>query len=737
MLQRRDIELQVAWSADEADDPGAGRLAGELGLLAGDDSLLLCVLGESYGVPVELLPPGLERGFPHLVPYQGSSRTELLSRHALAAAETGRMIFVLRVDPPGAATSPSPRADALMRTVRASHAIVLESERVDRAVPTPAARAGNGHQPGTNTDDFGEDVLTALWQAVLEREAGLPAAAEAGQVDENVQFTVYRPRAVRPQHWYDMLVFAHLAERRPDARADELDPLVRVRAEAAQILGAQLPGYDDPRSDSRHAVPREGEITLLPLVPGVRFNPERRTFRWEEEVHREQFRLQASAELAGRTARGRLSVYLGAIILAEVDLAFRAESDAALPTAQVGEPAEQARPYRKIFASYSHADAEIVRQFELLAGSFGDEYLRDVVRLRAGSDWDSELLKLIEQADIFQLFWSSNSMRSEQVQREWQHALSLSRPNFVRPTYWEDPLPSSEQPPLPPDSLRRLHFHRIAALPAARTRTITGPPEPAMQPYSPPTRPAAEPLLAAKSARPGSTTPASAAPAMTAPGSPGAPAKRGRFRARTLIAPLAVLVLGAGTVTTVLTANQSQQNGSTNEPTASVSQAPEPTTSGRPSAGQSGTPSGSPSRPAALYSMRVTGGTLVSGPKESHPGGAGATYRVAAGARLTAVLRFTNSRAVTSRIDVRAEVSCQGANGKTVDGGASETTVSVTGDQASKRGRVPTTVVTSPALAAPTGCASPLGSRPNGTVVVTAGEPGGQPTTISASLVIG
>ena len=160
--------------------------------------------------------------------------------------------------------------------------------------------------------------------------------------------------------------------------------------------------------------------------------------------------------------RGRLRVYLGMIILAEVDLALRV--DAAAPPATVpGPPAapDHARPYRKIFASYSHADLEVVRQFELMAQALGDDYLRDLARLRAGDDWDEELLRLIDEADVFQLFWSYNSMRSPHVRREWEYAQSLARPHFIRPTYWEEPLPSSDQPPLPPDSLRRLHFSRL------------------------------------------------------------------------------------------------------------------------------------------------------------------------------------------------------------------------------------------------------------------------------------
>jgi hypothetical protein len=70
---------------------------------------------------------------------------------------------------------------------------------------------------------------------------------------------------------------------------------------------------------------------------------------------------------------------------------------------------------------------------------------------------------MIEQADIFQLFWSSNSMLSPFVRQEWEHALRLNRPHFIRPTYWEEPMPMAPEKDLPPEALRRLHFQRIFA----------------------------------------------------------------------------------------------------------------------------------------------------------------------------------------------------------------------------------------------------------------------------------
>ncbi len=68
-------------------------------------------------------------------------------------------------------------------------------------------------------------------------------------------------------------------------------------------------------------------------------------------------------------------------------------------------------------------------------------------------------MQMIRDADVFQLFWSSNSMRSESVRREYEYAISLGRERFICPTYWESPMPQAEG--LPPAELERLHFQRL------------------------------------------------------------------------------------------------------------------------------------------------------------------------------------------------------------------------------------------------------------------------------------
>ncbi len=82
------------------------------------------------------------------------------------------------------------------------------------------------------------------------------------------------------------------------------------------------------------------------------------------------------------------------------------------------------------------------------------DYLRDVHTLKSGQDWDDQLLTLIENADIFQLFWSGTAADSPYVRKEWEHALGLGRDEtaFIRPVYWETPMPGV------PDELDHIHF---------------------------------------------------------------------------------------------------------------------------------------------------------------------------------------------------------------------------------------------------------------------------------------
>jgi serine/threonine protein kinase len=290
-------------------------------------------------------------------------------------------------------------------------------------------------------------------------------------IDDDVKFTVFRPRAMVPAKWTSWLFFAH----RGPVSEDEVDPVAEVQRQADAILGPQIKSYADTTQESSASLPRHSTVTVVPSVEGLEFNPPQREIVWLEQVHREEFRALASARSLGNTLRGTFTVYRGLCILAQINVSV-----------QIGEPApesqvsvrESSRAYRNIFVSYSRRDWKVVEHFEAMIAALGDRYLRDLKDLRAGEKWSDGLEAMIREADVFQLFWSSNSMHSEYVRREWEFALSLARPNFVRPTYWEEPIPGDPSSDLPPPSLRTLHFQRLPLVDTVAAAAFLPPPPP-------------------------------------------------------------------------------------------------------------------------------------------------------------------------------------------------------------------------------------------------------------------
>ena len=145
-----------------------------------------------------------------------------------------------------------------------------------------------------------------------------PSAAEAASadsshavVDEAVQCTVFRPRQLVPNEWQPLLAFAHLASADSDAE---------VRRQVEAVLKHSITEYRQVVQDAQDAVARDEALRFVPLVPGVEFEPTERRFSWRGNVHLEMFLVRALPQMLGRTARGRLSVNLGTLAVAELPL---------------------------------------------------------------------------------------------------------------------------------------------------------------------------------------------------------------------------------------------------------------------------------------------------------------------------------------------------------------------------------------------------------------------------------
>ncbi|MCC6803274.1 MAG: HEAT repeat domain-containing protein [Anaerolineae bacterium] len=270
--------------------------------------------------------------------------------------------------------------------------------------------------------------------------ASIPPAKEAETAPEPVQFSAYYPREVAPNDWHPLKAYVF----KPGAANT-------VSADAAKELGARLPSYREVERPAQVSIAEGALITATPELAGFQFNPPSAQVAFYEDWQRFDFKLRAVGAAPEQASNGRITFTVEGVIVADIPLSVY--------VGEAGTPddiqASATRPiYQSIFCSYSHRDTQIVERVERAYKALGMTFLRDVVTLKSGQDWDAELLKLIERADIFQLFWSKAASESKAVRKEWLHALSLKREDeaFIRPVYWEQPMP----PPAP--ELAAIHF---------------------------------------------------------------------------------------------------------------------------------------------------------------------------------------------------------------------------------------------------------------------------------------
>ncbi len=267
-----------------------------------------------------------------------------------------------------------------------------------------------------------------------------PAGALTPKAAADVRFSTYYPREVMPNIWHPMRAYVF--------RASAADKVAR---DAADALGSLDP-FREVSRDSRTAIAEGALITAAPHIDGFQFNPPQASVYFYEDWHHYEFKLRAVSAPLDQSSNGRVTFTVEGVIVAEVPLSIFVGGS--VPLASGSTANTTSKLYQAVFCSYSHRDTQIVERVERAYKALGLDYLRDIVSLKSGQEWNAQLLKLIEKADIFQLFWSKAAAESKYVRQEWQHALSLNRGSaaFIRPVYWDQPMP-----PVPPE-LGHLHF---------------------------------------------------------------------------------------------------------------------------------------------------------------------------------------------------------------------------------------------------------------------------------------
>jgi hypothetical protein len=220
----------------------------------------------------------------------------------------------------------------------------------------------------------------------------------------------------------------------------------------AEELRPETPGERGLRVSQGANVPKGTRITVTIQLPSAECKPASHEFTHSGSWNKTDFEVRA-VDVTASAADGVVSWFAGLVCIGEVR--FTVEYSCKRTDEPVRLPLARAPGYESVFVSYSTKDAMIVDWLESSYRALGMEYLRDVKTLRSGETWDERLLELIRGADLFQLCWSQNAKASPYVNDEWRFALGLNKSHFVRPCYWEDPMPE------PPEELKRLHFAKL------------------------------------------------------------------------------------------------------------------------------------------------------------------------------------------------------------------------------------------------------------------------------------
>jgi DNA-directed RNA polymerase specialized sigma24 family protein len=250
-----------------------------------------------------------------------------------------------------------------------------------------------------------------------------PSETTNEEEPEGVLFTAFHPVESMVDQRYSLVVYAHSESSKEAVRRDArkfFDELGDFAREATRRYKARI---------------RRGTmIRIVPAVDGLEFSPKSMSLRWTGEVLRAPFRFRAMTERVGEPCVGEVAVYVGPIEVATIRIAIFISDNSVLGVVPTVRLSEKAAPvYANIFPSYSHKDSAVVLACKAALEAIGCIMLRDFEALCSGQNWSAAILKLIDTADVFQLFWSINASESEAVEAEWHYALSRVHQTGIEP----------------------------------------------------------------------------------------------------------------------------------------------------------------------------------------------------------------------------------------------------------------------------------------------------------------
>ncbi|MFW9866523.1 MAG: toll/interleukin-1 receptor domain-containing protein [Candidatus Thorarchaeota archaeon] len=294
-----------------------------------------------------------------------------------------------------------------------------------------------------NLDIIGPLILAAILAIVAIALAIVIRHKPKWRTLKDLSFTTGHPKVVKPDTEYSLSVYPHFPEMQKTIN-QQIE-----NKESEQDFDSYEPTLE-PYLELKCAI----ELKFRPNVKGIEFFPVTQEIAWYRDIREVNFKLNADSKMVGNVLKGAIDIYKDSVLIGQIPLSIE--------VSQEERPTEIATVrtnlFDSVFVSYSHEEKIIVDHFREAYKSLGINVKIDEDILQSGDRWSPKLLKSIDESDVFQLYWSEKAKKSQYVTEEWKHALKIidkKEERFIRPCYWEDPMPSA------PDELSDIHFQRV------------------------------------------------------------------------------------------------------------------------------------------------------------------------------------------------------------------------------------------------------------------------------------
>lgn len=311
----------------------------------------------------------------------------------------------------------------------------------------PITSSGRLRDRGRDSVSDESDAHAAMHRLEERHAAARRDFSRRTSESQRPKITAAYPECISSQAWSTVDVFVYLSEFQK-----------LVRQETERLQHRENVDYSGASTVLPKSLPEGCPIRIVVNSCSLRANPSEVAFAWYEPYNRMSFRICPIDK--GRVdypATLDVDVFADDLLVASMRLPIMVRSHSARNTSRSA--TSDTQWYEMIFASYAREDFEIVKHLKERYEALGLYLFIDIEDIRAGAYWKSLLFDRIDSSDLFQLFWSTSAQRSKFVRAEYEHALraqEVKGGRFIRPIYWEDPIP-----PIPV-TLNELSFRRIA-----------------------------------------------------------------------------------------------------------------------------------------------------------------------------------------------------------------------------------------------------------------------------------